>query len=395
MYIADASDLSDLCHSIAGAPLLAVDTEFMRERTYFPRLCLVQIATEEMTAIIDPLVVCDMDPLFELLRDERTLKVLHAGQQDLEIFWRLMGQTVRPVFDTQIAATLAGFPQQVGYGAIVKELLGIELDKSDMYTDWAERPLSGTQIEYALNDVRYLLAIYRNLYDRLEATGRLSWLVADFDRLADPAMYEVDPEQVFRRIKRLSSLNRRQLGVLQKVAAWREREAQLKDVPRRWVIGDESLVEIARRSPSNVEALRAIRGVADKLPKSAYPGLLAAVAEGKAVRDEDLPRLDKRRRRPVDIDGVVDLVAALVRMRARQHGVAVSLLASRDDIEEVVSGQRDSAALLEGWRRTLVGEEVLELLDGQIALSVEDGLLMVRKIYEDLVGDKEDGTHLA
>ncbi len=395
MYVADRNVLADLCDSIAGAPLLAVDTEFMRERTYFARLCLIQIATEETTAIIDPLAIGDIEPLFAVLRDERTVKVLHAGQQDLEIFWLLMGQTVRPVFDTQIAATLAGFQQQVGYGALVKELLGLELDKSDTYTDWAGRPLSDTQIEYALNDVRYLPEVYRNLSDRLEAAGRISWLAADFDRLADPATYKVDPEEVFRRIKRLSSLNRRQLGVLQKIAAWREREAQRKDVPRRWVIGDESLVEIARRSPSSAGALSAVRGVADKLAKSAYPGLLAAVAEGGALDDDELPRLDKRRRRPVDIDGVVDLMAALVRVRARQHGVAVPLLASRDDIEAVASGQRESTALLEGWRRTLVGDEVLDLLDGRIALSVEDGLLTVRRTCEDLIGDIEDGTHLA
>ncbi|MDP2401325.1 MAG: ribonuclease D, partial [Actinomycetota bacterium] len=309
MYITDESGLRALCSTIEGAPVLAVDTEFMRERTYYAKLCLIQVATEDVSAIIDPLAVADLTPLFTVLRDERTMKVLHAGQQDLEIFCLMMGQTVRPVFDTQIAATLAGFPQQVGYGALVKELVGADLDKSDTYTDWARRPLSENQVEYALNDVRYLPEMYRLLRERLEEAGRMPWLAADFERLIDPASYEVDPDQVFRRLKRLSSLNPRQMGIAQKVAAWREREARRRDIPRRWVVGDESLIEIARRAPGNAKALGAVRGVADKLQKSAYPGLLEAVAEGIALEDHELPRLGKRRRRPVDIEGVVDLMA--------------------------------------------------------------------------------------
>lgn len=378
MYVSTPAELRQLVDIVAGAPVLAVDTEFMRERTYWARLCLIQIGTGDVSAIIDPIALDDLSPLWEIMRDEATLKVLHAGSQDLEIMWRLMGDTMRPVFDTQVAATLAGFPQQVGYGAIVKELLGVELDKSDTYTDWAKRPLSKTQVEYALNDVRYLPGVYESLLSRLEAHDRLEWLQADFERMAQVETFRVEPEEMFRRLKRLSSLNRRQLGVLQKVAAWRELEAQRRDIPRRWVIGDESLVEIARRCPADIGALGAVRGVADKLQKSAYSGVIAAVKAGLELTDEDLPRLDKRKRKPADIDGAVDLMAALVRLRAKQHDVAVPLLASREDLEHLAAGDRDESPLLEGWRRSIVGEELLELLDGALSLALVDGGLTVR-----------------
>lgn len=380
MYVRTAQELNTLVERLGGSPVIAVDTEFMRERTYWARLCLIQVGNADTSAIIDPLVLDDLSPLWGIMRDPASVKVLHAGQQDLEIMWRLMGDTVRPVFDTQIAATLAGFPQQVGYGAIVKELLGVELDKSDTYTDWAKRPLSKTQVEYALNDVRYLPEVYDKLLERLEAHDRMPWLKADFERLERVESFRVEPEEMFRRLKRLSSLNRRQLGVVQKVAAWRELEAQRRDIPRRWVIGDESLVEIARRCPTDSAQLAAVRGVSDKLAKSAYSGLLAAVRAGMEMSEDELPRLDRRKRKPADIDGAVDLMAALVRLRAKQHDVAVPLLASRDDLEHLAAGDRDASPLLEGWRRSMVGEELLELLDGALALTLVDGALDVRPV---------------
>lgn len=379
LYVREASELENLVRSLKGAPVLAVDTEFIRERTYWARLCLVQVATDDVCAIIDPIAIEDLSPLWEVLTDPETLKVLHAGIQDLEIFWRAMGRTASPVFDTQIAATIAGFPQQVGYGAIVKELLGVELDKSDTYTDWARRPLSDTQVAYALNDVRYLPDVYRALVERLDNHGRMPWLAADFARLEDPATFDLDPEQHFRRLKRLSSLNRRQLGVLQKVAAWRENEARRRDIPRRWVVGDEALIEIARRAPATRDEVMALRGVTDKLQRGAVPGVLAAVADGVAMAEEDMPRLDKRRRRPADIDGAIDLMVALVRVRANQHDVAVPLLASRDELECLAAGDRETSPLLEGWRRAMIGEELVELLDGHISLALVDGVLTVTR----------------
>ncbi len=377
VYVRDAGQLRELVARISGAPAIAIDTEFMREKTYWAKLCLVQVATPELSAIIDPLAVEDLSPLYPLLHDEAVLKVLHSGQQDLEIIYRLTGAPAKPVFDTQIAATLAGFPQQVGYASLVKELVGVELDKSDTYTDWAKRPLSETQVEYALNDVRYLVDVHAILDANLRQAGRLPWLEADFERLALPQSYEIDPDELFRRLKKVSSLNRRQLAIVQKVTAWREREAQRRDIPRRWTVGDESLIEIARRAPANERELLAIRGVKDKLARASYAGVLAAVAEGRAVADEDLPRLQKRARRAVDIDGAVDLMISLVRLRAKEHGVALQLLASRDEMEQLASGERDASPLLQGWRAKLIGDELVELLEGRISLSVRSGRLSV------------------
>ncbi|MBW6467874.1 MAG: ribonuclease D [Anaerosomatales bacterium] len=377
MYVSDSEGLQELASLVRGAEFVALDTEFMRERTYYARLCLVQLATDDVEAIVDPLAVEDLTPLLDVLSDTRMTKVFHAGQQDLEIICRIAGTVPAPVFDTQVAATLAGFPTQVGYGALVSEIAGVKLDKSDTFTDWSRRPLSSTQVEYALNDVRYLPTVYRELRSRLEAEGRLSWLEPEFDRMVDPATYEVVPEELFRRVKRMSSLKARQLGVLMKLTAWREYEAQRRDIPRKWVLGDESLLEIARRSPQDREALASIRGVADKLAKGSFPGVLSAVAEGLALSREELPTLERKRRRPLDVDGAVDLMAALVRLRAKEHGVATPLLASRGDLELLAGGERDDTPLLEGWRRSIVGDELIRMLDGELALRLADGRVVV------------------
>jgi len=378
-YITDAAELTTLVEALRKSPLVGIDTEFMREKTYFARLCLIQVASDDVAAIIDPLVVTDLSPLCALLADPAVIKILHAGGQDLEIFYKACGLAAAPVFDTQVAATLAGFPQQVGYGALVNDLLDVKLDKGDTYTDWAKRPLSATQVEYALNDVTYLPEVYRRLMARLEKDGRLEWLASDFARLENPATFEIVPEEQWRRVKRISSLNRRQLGVAREIAAWREREAMRRNLPKRWVLGDESIVEVARRAPRNAEELSAIRGVPDKVGRGASAGLLEAVARGVEVPDEELPTLTKRRRPAGDVDGAVDLMIALVRLRARQHGVAMPLLASRDDLEHLASGEREGCPLLEGWRRAMVGEELVELIEGRLTLRLVDGELVVER----------------
>lgn len=380
VYVDDAAKLADLIENLRGAPYLALDTEFMRERTYFARLCLIQLATKDIAAIVDPLAVTDLEPLWELLRDPGTTLVFHAGDQDLEILYREMGMVPGPIFDTQVAATLAGFPQQVGYGALVKDAIGKKLDKGDTYSDWAKRPLTDRQIEYALDDVRYLAPIYESLRSTLAEQGRLEWLAADFERMEDSQTYDPDPALLWKRVKRASSLDRRGLGVLRELAAWREEEAKRRNIPKRWVLGDESLVEVARRAPSTRDQLGAVRGVSDKLRKSVYDDVLAVVARGRAVPDSELPRLEKRKRRNVEIEGLVDLMAALVKLRATQHNVAVPLLASRKDLEALAAGDRAGSPLLEGWRGSIVGEELLELVDGRLSMRVSDGHVIVEHV---------------
>jgi len=372
VYIRDVEGLRALTESLADAPVIALDTEFLREKTYFAKLCLIQIGDGETSALIDPLAIKDLTPLRELFSNPACMKVLHAGSQDLEIITRLMGRPPTPVFDTQVAATLAGYPTQVGYGTLVQAVLGVDLDKGDTFTDWAQRPLTDSQVEYALNDVRYLPEVYHRLVAELESGGRLPWLSDDFARMADPATYALDPREQWRRVKRASSLDRRGLAVLREIAAWRELEAQHRDIPKRWLLSDESLVEVARRTPVDEAALMAIRGVNDKVMTRDGATLLQAVAAGIAVPEDDCPRLERHRRPGRAAAQIADLMGVLVRLRAHEHSVAPSLLASHDDLERLAAGDGDSP-LLTGWRRTLVGEELQQMLAGNIALRVRDG----------------------
>lgn len=379
MYITDHTALRELIDRARKYPVVGLDTEFMRERTYFAKLCLVQLGTADFSAIIDPLAIDDLGPLCELLVDPSVIKIFHAGGQDLEIFFRECGKATAPLFDTQVAATLAGFPQQVGYGALVAEVLGTKLDKGDSFTDWSKRPLTETQVDYALNDVRYLPGLFEELTERLNEGGRMAWLEKDFRRMEDSATYVVVPEEQWRRVKRISSLNRRQLGVAREVAAWREREAIRRDVPKRWVMGDESIIEVARRMPTSAEDVLGIRGVSDKVGRHAAAGLAQAVERGILVPEDELPYIEKKRRLTGDVDAAVDLMIALVRRRAKEHGVAMPLLASRDDLERLAGGDREGHPLLEGWRATMVGSELVDLLEGRIELRLDDGELVIAR----------------
>lgn len=378
LFITDEAELRSFVARAREAEAVGIDTEFIREKTYYARLCLIQIATEQVQAIVDPLVLSDLAPLCDLLHDPAVTKVFHAAEQDLEILYRrTCPERVWPLFDTQVAATVSGFPHQVGYAVLVRELLGIVLDKGDAFTDWCRRPLSATQISYAQNDVRYLPLLYRALRDEMERTGRLEWLSADMERVADPARYRVVPEEQWRRLKRISSLNRRQLAIAREVAAWREREAMRRDVPRRWVLSDESVVEIARRAPGTVEELMAVRGVADKVGRSAAHRILEAIQRGAEAPEEELPSLARRRRPAADLDAAVDLMAALVRARAKEHGVAVAQLASREELERLAAGEREDHPLLAGWRAAIVGRELVDLLEGRLRLRLSSGELVV------------------
>jgi ribonuclease D len=373
VHLHDPAELAALLVRAREHGRISLDTEFMREKTYWAKLCLVQVAVADECALIDPLAGGDLGPLLDVLADPGVIKIVHAGGQDLEIFYRLAGRAAGPVFDTQVAATVAGFPSQVGYARLVKDLFDVDIDKSDTFTDWARRPLTSAQIEYAFNDVRYLDGAYLELTARLERDGRTAWLAGDMERLADASEYAVDPDQVFRKLKRTSSLSRRQLGVLQKVAAWREREAMRRDLPRRWIVGDETLVEVARRRPTDTSALADVRGLNSRALGDGGAGLLAAVEAGVRAPEGELPRVDRKPRTIVDIEGVVELMGALVRMRASEHGIAVPLLATRGDLERLASGQRDESPLLAGWRRSIVGDDLVALLEGRIGLKVADG----------------------
>ncbi len=379
MYIRDVDSLRSACAAFERAGVLAIDTEFMREKTYYARLCLIQVATEEQVYLIDaPALERDLGLLAPALMDPGIVKIVHAGTQDVEVLLRATGTAPSPLFDTQIAATLAGFPTQVGYAQLVKDMLDVTVDKGDTFTDWAARPLTDAQLAYAAADVEFLPTIYTRLREELDRGGRLAWLAEDFARLADPETYRIDPREQYRRVKRASTLDRRSLAVLREITAWRELEAQRKDLPRRWVVGDESLVEIARRRPKTTAELASVRGVGDRLGGQRASGILSAVAAGLAVPDDDLPRMAKRQRTGADVGPIADLLSAVCRLRAREHGVAITLLATREDLERFATGDREGHPLAEGWRHTIVGADLEAVLDGRAALRVRRGRVELR-----------------
>jgi len=382
LFIRNNHDFSALADAARQTGVLALDTEFMSGKTYYTKLCLLQVSAGDISAIIDPLEEIDLSPLVELLLDEGIVKVLHAAYQDIELMTRLCGRPPVPVFDTQVAATLAGFQSQIGYSRLLEELLDVRIDKSESYTDWSRRPLTAKQVEYALNDVIHLKPMYEKLRKRLEHDGRMEWLADDFALLSDPATFASVPEEQFRRVKRASTLNRRQLGILQSITAWRERDAQRRDLPRQWIIKDESLLEIARRKPTDVTALADIRGLDPRSLGDRGAGLLAAVSRGIALPEAELPRIERRQHATMDIEGVVKLMGALVRLRSTEHRVAAPLLASQSDLEQLASGDEEECALLRGWRKGLIGEDLQRLLDGRLSLRIRDGEVVAEEIHQ-------------
>jgi ribonuclease D len=378
--INDPSQLAAFCDRLTGAELIAVDTEFMRERTYWPKLCLVQVAGPSEAAAIDPLADgIDLGPLFRLMRAPETLKVFHAARQDLEIFHRLMdGCLPQPVFDTQVAAMVCGFGDQVSYETLVGKLAKARIDKSSRFTDWSLRPLSARQIDYAIADVVHLVPVYRKLAARLHQSGRADWLGEEMATLTDPATYSIDPLLVFRRVKSRSG-NGRMLAVLRELAAWREREAQTRDVPRAWVLRDEALLEIAHHTPTTIDGLARTRGLARKFAESAMgTDVLAAVGRGLAVPEAECPETDVRREIPRGVAAVADVLKVVLRMKCDEADVAQRLVASTDDVEQIAAlGDEAQVPTLHGWRRQVFGEAALKVRAGELALVVKGRKLVL------------------
>jgi len=374
-------DLETLCQELAQQPFVAVDTEFMRETTYWPRLCLIQAAGPEVEAVIDPLAEgIDLAPLADLLRDERVLKVFHAARQDLEIFLKIAGQLPKPVFDTQIAAMAAGYGDTIAYDALVQQVLKRRLDKSSRFTDWSRRPLSDTQLAYALADVTHLRDVYPKLRRKLESENRLSWLDEEHAGLLDPDIYDTTPEKAWRRLK-LRKTTADYVLALQTAAAWRERQAQLRDVPRGRIVKDEALYEIAEirpKSPSDFDRMRAVpRGFGNS--RSAQE-LIAALE--RAFADPNRPVYKHLRPPPLPsgIGPTVELLKVLLRQKAEEHQVAPRLIASAADIEAIAAHDDADVAALRGWRRQVFGEAALALKHGKLALKLKDGRVSVEEL---------------
>ncbi|MCL2882704.1 MAG: ribonuclease D [Coriobacteriia bacterium] len=366
--------------SLHDAPVVAIDTEFMREKTYYAKLCLLQIASEQGVLLVDTLRIQDCQPLAALLANTHVMKVFHAGGQDLEILYQACGAVASPYFDTQDAAELIGYSAQVGYGALVAGELGVDLPKADSFTDWARRPLTPAQLSYAADDVTYLLQLYPLLSEKLTRAGRLDWLREPFAAKTDPAVLDPDPSDAYLKVRRISQLKGVHLAVARELALWREEEARRRDLPRRWVLGDEGLIEVAKRMPKTTEALSGIRGV-DMRGRFNKGALLAAVQAGRDLPPEDWPVLKSRKRPRQDVSAAVDLMTALVRQRAHEAEVAPTLLANHSQLENFALNPDDeSSPLLQGWRRELIGAELLQLLRGNLVLSLDDDRLKIDNV---------------
>ncbi len=383
MIIEDQSNFESFVERAASSAVLAIDTEFLRDRTYYARLCLLQLATDDEVALVDPLAVEDLRPLAPLLEDERIVKLFHAGTQDIEIIHRTLGCMPRPVFDTQVAAALLGQTQQVGYGALVQSICGVRLRKAESYTDWSRRPLSESQQRYAADDVVYLPRMYAAMKAELEEKGRLSWLDDDFARLTDPARFEVDPRERYLHLKRVSQLTPRQLSAAREVAAWREETAQRRNIPRKWVISDEQIVEACKRDARSIDDLFMVRGLESGLGCADARQIVKRIAQGLDAPEETWPHSAKAGKNEANVDVEVDLFSALVRLRAREENVAYQTLASRDDLVSIARGHDEDVELLRGWRREIVGEDLLALRAGEIVLGIEDGRLKVTKAAQE------------
>jgi ribonuclease D len=367
--IADTAELAAFCQRLSSAPYITVDTEFMREKTYYPQLCLVQLAGPDEARAVDPLAPgIDLAPLFALMADPNVLKVFHAARQDVEIFLHLSGAVPAPLFDTQVAAMVCGFGDSVGYETLASQLAKARIDKSQRFTDWALRPLTEKQIQYALADVTHLRVAYEKLVRKLERNGRLDWLVDEMAELASPDTYRTDPENAWKRLKPRSS-SPKFLAVLKELAAWREREAQERDIPRQRMLRDETLMEIAAHHPANVDELARTRGMGKGMVEGRMgAALLDAVKRGLALPDDQIPKPPERVELPRGLGPVVDLLKVLLKMKCDAHGVASKLVANSADIEAIAADDHAQIPALHGWRRDLFGEDALALKHGRLAL---------------------------
>lgn len=371
--ITKSQTLARFCDSLAGADFVTVDTEFMRERTYWPKLCLVQLGGPDEAAIVDTLAGgLDLAPLFTLLNDTPILKVFHAARQDIEIFYHMSGRIPSPVFDTQIAGMVCGFGDSVGYETLVSKLAKARIDKSMRFTDWSRRPLTEKQLQYALSDVTHLRVAYEKLARRLERNGRRHWLEEEMATLTSPATYDTDPEEAWRRLKFRGS-RPRFLCVLRALAAWRERTAQARDVPRNRILRDEVLLDIAARAPETAEDLAKTRSVRrnNGLGAAMTEDILAVVAKGKAVPEADCPEVENREPLPRGMGPLVDLLRVLLKMKCDENGVAQKLVASASDLEMIAADDAADVPALKGWRRELFGEDALRIKRGDLGLSAD------------------------
>ena len=377
--VTDNAALQAFCTELEKGPYVCLDTEFIRDQTYWPKLCLIQAANPDAAGIIDPLAKdLDLKPFYALLANKRVMKVFHASRQDIEIFHHEAGVIPDPLFDTQIAAMVCGFGEAASYETLVRRIAKADIDKSARFTDWARRPLSKRQLEYALADVTHLRIVYETLARELEKSGRAGWLEEEEATLKDPATYRLDPADAWRRLK-LRSNNKRFFALVASLATWREQEAQARDVPRNRIIKDEALLEIAAHPPATQEGLGDIRALSSGFATSRQgKALFAAIKAGmEAPVPEGATLGEGRRRGREPSPAALDLLKTLLRLKAGQYGVAARLLANSDELERLAAGDDDNVPALHGWRAEVFGNDARALREGKLAVALENGEAVV------------------
>ena len=375
-YIDSDEKLAAICTSLAQASYCAIDTEFIREKTYYPILALIQIATEQHQACIDPLAINDFSPLLKLLSNESLLKVFHSSSQDLEILFQKFDTLPVPVFDTQVAAAVLGYNHQISYADLVHQITGVRLEKKHTRADWSRRPLSEDELDYAMDDVRYLLPVYTQLRDELESSKRGSWIDKDLRAMSIADNYRVDMSSLWKRLKGANKLKGVKLQIASELCQWRETVAQQRDKPRRWITKDDVLVDIARRVPQNLEELSEIRDLGEKMVERHGQHLLEIVAHAQTVDAAQWPQTDKVKVLSVGQLALGDCLMALCRVIADENKIALASLATRKDIDSLIINQKTSK-LSQGWRFTMVGEQLLNFIHGQSRLvASEEGIVL-------------------
>ncbi len=382
--ITDTETLQAFCDRLSNEEFVTVDTEFMREKTYWPKLCLVQLGGTDEAQCVDVLAPgIDLSPLFDLLHNESVLKIFHAARQDVEIFVKLTGRTPAPMFDTQVAAMVCGYGESVGYETLVNAICKKTLDKGSRFTDWSKRPLTERQVTYALGDVTHLRKIYTHLKNKLEQNNRAGWLDEEMAALTSAQTYIVDPVDAWKRLKARTK-NAKVLAVLQAVAAWRETEAQRKDVPRNRIIRDDTLIDIAHQIPKDEAQLERVRGMNKSIAGGRYgKELLQAINDAIELDPAQYPKVPQKKDLPKGLGPVVDLLKVLLKFKAEHNDVAQKLVANSQDLEQLAAfGEAAKVECLKGWRRKLFGEDALKLKDGRLGLAVVGKNIKVIDIEE-------------
>ncbi len=365
--------LENFVNQISSATWVAIDTEFLREKTYYAKLCLIQIEANGLRACIDPLAIEDISSFSEILHNPDIVKVLHAAHQDLEILLQLTGKVPAPIFDTQVAASVLGIGDQMGYARLVEDILGVSLAKTQSRTDWSKRPLKPAQLEYAIDDVRYLAQIYPKMIDKLEKQNRLSWLDKDFTKATDPTVYARNSRERWKKVRGNQVLKRPQLTILRELAAWREDKAEKSNRPRKWIVSDDILLDLSRQQPSNLSEIGEIRGINPDRSSNNHEIWLELIKKGQSIPEADWPELPRSKKPTPTQNTLIDLLMLVVQIQARKHNITAAVIATRKQLATLV--QEDESTLSNDWRGELVNDQIQKVMSGEMTVGVENSIV--------------------